>query len=130
MSITHLYAAGRRVTAKEWAARREESIERIGALLAEKRLQVRDVVQAFGLNPSTAYAHMKYMEELGLAHRTGERDSLHREWWAAGRGERRANDVPVEPDEDPLSMRTVPARQIGMWRDPLTAALFGPARAV
>jgi hypothetical protein len=39
-------------------------------------------------------------------------------------------DLTLPSDEIRTSQNTVPARQVGMPRDPLVAAMFGPARGV
>lgn len=118
------YAALNSASAAEWAARREESIKRISAALAEGALTIADIAEEFGMPTSTAYGHLTYMESLGLAHRTGKRDENRRRLWANG-------PKPVEAEqEEPeeRASRAVPAQQLGMARDPLVEALFGPAK--
>lgn len=112
----------------EARARREVVLDQIRALLAVKQITAPDLIQELGLTRNTAHAHLAYLDELGEAHKTGKRDAQHRYLWAAGRAPLE-QDEELEPEEvEPVRVTTVQACQIGMRRDPLVAALFGPAR--
>lgn len=108
----------RRLPQAEQLARRDESVREIATLLADGDLSAADIAQHFDLNQSTVYGRLQHMEAQGLAHRTGERDAHGYGLWAAG-------EAPVL---EVCRIKTVPARQLGMRRDPLVAALFGPAQ--
>jgi hypothetical protein len=116
-------ATFRRATAAEWIARREESIKRIGELLAERRMTICDIAEECGLKRDTARGHLVHMEVQGLAHRTGEYAKFHREYWAAGE-----KPEPLEQAGD--GARAAPTVQVNLHRDPLVAALFGPVQGV
>lgn len=118
------HAALHGASAAEWAARREESIKRISAALAEGDLTIADIAEEFGMPTSTAYGHLTHMESQGLVHRTGKLDENRRRLWASG-------PKPVEAEQEEAEenpARAVPAQQLGMARDPLVEALFGPAK--
>ena len=66
--------------------------------------------------------------QLRVARRAGTQDEQKRELWELG-------EDPTLPSPDELLDQSfaqrrsaVPARQVGMWRDYLVAALFGPAQ--
>jgi DNA-binding CsgD family transcriptional regulator len=106
-----------RASPAEWLARRQQSVERIGALLAEKSATKAEIAERFSMSKNTAYGHLMHMERLGLAHRTREKVG-NNTLWAAGE---KPEEVPVAEPE-PVRVE-VPAT-----RDPLVAALFGPGR--
>jgi hypothetical protein len=111
----------------EKVSRRDRAIVRIGELLAEKHRTVVDLAAELSIPWNTVYGYLRFMQEVGDAHQTGRFAGDRREFWAAG---------PVHPgepveslDDSPRNAWIVPARQMGMPRDPLVAALFGPAQA-
>lgn len=110
----------------EKIARREVAMERILVLLAEKPLSVTDIAQDLKISQNTAYGYLRYMVELGDVHRTDETEENGRALWALGRDEGNLAEVPKHPGFK--GVVNVPARQVGIPRDPLVAALFGPAR--
>jgi hypothetical protein len=105
---------------------RDEAIDKIRPLLAEKRMCVADIASHLGLAEGTTYGYLRFMAELGEARRSGEIDEGNRHLWELGREEFDGED----PDPQRHGAWIAPARQMGMWRDPLVAALFGPARGV
>jgi hypothetical protein len=119
----HLNTTKGSPTLAEKLANREVVLEQIRALLAMRNLTALDAADALNLNRTTVYAYFVYLAELGEAHKTGERDGQKRALWAAGRA-----PVKEEGGQEELAAKTVPAVQIGMKRDPLAEALFGPAR--
>lgn len=110
----------------EKLSRRDAAIERIAELLAEKQRTVIDLAAELSIPWNTVYGYMRFMQEVGDAHQTGYFDSKRREFWAAGRA-KPGGEANV-PDECVQRAWIVPARQMGMLRDPLVAALFGPAQ--
>lgn len=119
----HLNTTKGSPTLAEKLANREVVLEQIRALLAMRTLTALDAADALNLNRTTVYAYFVYLAELGEAHKTGERDSHKRALWAAGR-----EPANGEAEKVACAAKTVPAVQIGMQRDPLAEALFGPAR--
>jgi hypothetical protein len=110
----------------EKVSRREIAIERIAELLAEKPRTVIDLAAELSIPWNTVYGYMRFMAEVGDAHQTGEFATNRREFWAAGRA--KPGQVLESLDANPRRTVVVPARQVGMLRDPLVAALFGPAQ--
>jgi hypothetical protein len=104
--------------------RRDEAVDRIRELLALKKMAVVHVAGALGIGEGTAYGYLRFMAELGEARRSGKHDEANRQLWELGR---EAFDGET-PEHDAQSAWVVPARQMGMQRDPLVEALFGPAR--
>lgn len=109
----------------EKVSRRDAAIERIGEMLAEKPRTVIEMAADLSIPWNTVYGYMRFMQEVGDAHQTGEFDGGRREFWAAGRANQ--GEVLETLDANPRRAWIVPARQMGMPRDPLVAALFGPA---
>lgn len=109
-------------------AARAEAVAKITESLAEgpkTMAELLDVVKC--LRPTMAN-YMRYMHKtLRVIHMTGAYRNRG-ELWALG-----ADTTLPTPDEqldrifEPKRGRG-PACQIGMWRDPLVVALFGPAR--
>jgi hypothetical protein len=99
----------------EWIAKREQSIERIGKLLAVRPMTVPEVAEACAMPRETARGHLMYMEGQDLAHRT--RDKVgQRALWAAG-------ETPAECCRT-SAVRTV----VNVHRHWMDVALFGPAQ--
>lgn len=129
--IAHPPGSGRLMTKKQKEEFRADAIEKIRALLALGPISSPAVAEKLGLNTSTAYAFMHHMhKELREIRKTGLRDAQNRELWELG------EDLLLPTDEELLEQSfepkraTVPARQVGMWRDGLVCALFGaPAQA-
>jgi hypothetical protein len=107
----------RQLSPDEMAAERDARLERLLELLAVQRMSGPDIAEALGISRPTASEYLRRLEATGDARRTLERDNCGRELWMIGSGEEFASPA-----------RIVPARQVGMWRDALVAALFGPAR--
>lgn len=124
-------AVSGRPSATELIARREEFLEQIREMLAKGRVTAIGIAEQLGLSKISAYRYLAILGELGEAHRHWEHDSKGREQWASGRAplqQEVAKEEIVEVQQ-PRAM-IVPARQIGMWRDPLDTAFFGPAPGV
>jgi AraC-like DNA-binding protein len=121
-------ASESRPSAAEMIALREQVLERIRALLAERQMAVADIAGQLGLKRPTVYRYMCYLDEMGEAHRTVMQGGRQPEMWAAGRAPLQEATAEELEEVEPSRAWIVPARQIGMQRDPLVAALFGPAR--
>lgn len=112
-------------TTAEKIAAREEVCKKILALLAEKPMTVAEIMAALNLKDGTACRYLNYLAEMGEACRQAERGPNNRQIWQLGR-----DGAPADKKErgNAFSGATVvPARQVGMWRDPLQVAFFGPA---
>jgi hypothetical protein len=107
-------------------ARRDAGTERIRALLAERAMTVTDLAVELRQSQGTTYAYLRYLAEMDEVHRTDAVDVHQRKMWALGPDE--SNVAEVETKEKFQGAVIVPARQLGIPRDPLVAALFGPAR--
>lgn len=119
-----------RPTVAEMIARRDEAMDQIRQLLVDKPLSVVDVAKRLGLPETTAYTYLSRLADSGEAYRTSERDVKHRALWAGTGRAPQQGSLDVTPGRGgERSTRTVPARQEGKTRDPLVAALFGPARS-
>jgi hypothetical protein len=107
-------------------ARRDAACTRILVLLKAGPTSAAALSEVLSLTIPTTSAYLRYMAiDLRSVRRIGARDELKRELWALG------EDV-MMPTRDQLMdssfeqrRRTVPAKQVGMWRDGLVAALFG-----
>jgi len=107
-------------------AHRERACERILELLAVKPHTVVEIAAALNVKEGMAHRYLAYLAEMGEACRQAERGPNNRQIWQAGR------DGVAKDEHRPSTAfsgaKVVPARQVGMWRDPLVAAMFGPAR--
>ncbi len=109
----------RNLSPNEMARQRDDRLAQLLELLAERRMTGPDLAEALGVSRPTAHEYLRRLEATGEARRSKERDACGRELWMLGR----ENEF-----ESPATI--VPARQIGMWRDALVAALFGPPGAL
>jgi hypothetical protein len=104
-------------------------VKEIEQLMAERGLVTRELIcDELGLNPNTASAYLRHMhKDLRMIQRLQERKGISRVQWKLG------EDFALVAMDDEIErgakQHTVPARQIGMCRDSLVAALFGPALA-
>src|SRR5690606_3232822 len=105
------------------------AIEAIQQLLREKRMTSPQLAEALGLHASTTFNYLRHMAKtLHLVRRTDKMDRPNGSfYWELG-----AEILLVELDEkeDPRyapKRKIVQAYQIGIPRDPMIAALFGPA---
>jgi hypothetical protein len=107
-------------------AAREDACNKILALLAKKPMTVAELMVETGLQDSTACRYMNYLAEMGEACRCEERGPSNRQIWRLG-----SDGAPPDKKERGNAFsgaKVVPARQVGMWRDPLDVAFFGPAQ--
>jgi hypothetical protein len=107
-------------------ARREACIQQMRILLGRRPMTVADVAAELAIPVNTAYGYLRHMADEGHARRADEIGPKNQQLWMLGVGtkgplvrkEASAFRGPV----------VVPARQVGMWRDPRDVALFGPAQ--
>jgi hypothetical protein len=105
-------------------ARREATLVRIRDLLAKKPHSRVDLAIALGIPSGTVYGYLCQMQEVDEVYQLERTDEKGRKLWAAEGGKATPRGV-VEHQKRAW---IVPARQMGMQRDALVAALFGPAR--
>lgn len=117
---------GRRGTAARRALR-ETSIERIRVLLAQGPLSTTEVQQDLRVSPSSAYAFLQHMARNLREVRKSGKDAKGRDLWELGEDLTLASSDQILDAKFAQRRITVPARQMGMPRDHLVAALFGPA---
>lgn len=112
-------------TNKEQAELREQRIEAITKLLAAGPKSALELSATLIINRSTMGTLLLSMEKtLRTARRSGERRGAQVLWELGENPE-----VEDEIDQAIAPKRPiVPARQVGMWRDGLVAALFGPGQ--
>ena len=106
-------------------ARRATAIEKIRELLAEKPMSNMDLAVALGIPPRTVYGYLNYLQAVDEAYQLDAPDSRGRKVWVLD-DEQESVDAAVAQHAQRAWI--VPARQLGMPRDPLVAALFGPTQ--
>lgn len=108
-------------------ARRNAALDQMRELLGKQPMSCGGLSAALGLPSGTIYGYLRYLESEGEVYLTHMVDEEGRKTWAIDNEELR-----VATDRKPVDYGqrawTVPARQMGMQRDPLVAALFGPAQ--
>lgn len=105
-------------------ARRAAAIERVRALLAVEPASSRALADQLELNTHTVHRYLLDMEQEGTACKAGRHDKNGRLMWKVCTPE---ESIATEHGNRALITR---ARQVGMARDPLVQALFGPAGRV
>lgn len=122
VSTVIIPGVGRPGCSAEKRAMRTACVIRIREVLADGPMSTFDVKKALGVSSSATYAALNFMMlELREVRRSGQRDDRRAFLWELG------EDLTLSA-ADQQQTRTVPARQVGMWRDHLVAALFGPAQ--
>ena len=111
----------------EQEAARTAAMERVRVLLAERPLSNFDISARLGIPSGTVYAYLREMEENGEAYKMDGHDERGRKRWALDSEDHQAATDRAQAEQARRAWK-VPARQVGMQRDPLVAALFGPAR--
>lgn len=107
-------------------AAREAALSKALELFAQGPMTTVEMIAALGVNRSTGFAYLRKLRADGKVCRTEEmRGGLT--LYALG-----AEPSPDDTDEEvdaamALKRFVAQASQVGMWRDPLVAALFGPA---
>jgi hypothetical protein len=108
-------------------ARRAEALEKIRKLLPERPMSNLELAVKLNLPARTVYGYLCHLQDMGEAYQMDGADSRGRKTWAIDDAQKAAADRAA--DEHAKRAWIVPARQMGMPRDPLVAALFGPAKA-
>ena len=126
--VQHCPGSGRLVGRAEKKRRRAEAVEKITVLLAQRRMCAAEIADELQLVKGTAFAYLRFMaSDLRVARKAGAQDDQGRELWELGEDPTLPSLEEVDAAADAPSRRMVPARQIGLVRDSLIAALFGPA---
>lgn len=112
---------------EDQAARRAAAIEQVRTLLAAQPLSCSDVATQLGMPSNTIYRYLCLMEEVGEVYRLEGHDGNGRKIWALDSEDHQAATDRAHAEHARRAW-IVPARQVGMWRDSLDVALFGPAR--
>lgn len=114
-------------TREEQEAARQKAIKEIEAMLGEAPATIGEVYQAVDGMRATIVGYMSYMHKTLRKIRPTGTKKAHAMLWELGAD-------PALPDLDEELDRLIaakrgwrPAVQVGMQRDPLIAALFGPA---
>jgi hypothetical protein len=111
-------------------AQRAAAIARVLDLLAEAPRTALELSVILDVHQSTVFSYLHHMErELRTARKSGKRRGTRELWELGADPLLPVKDAPRDVGHTPRN-GTVPARQCGMWRDPLVAALFGPPIAV
>jgi predicted ArsR family transcriptional regulator len=107
-------------------ALRSAAIEDVRALLKDKPQSCFDLSAALGIPSSTIYGYLATLQDMGEVYQMDAFDDRGRKTWAIDNA---AQQVATGRAQAEHSRRAwiVPARQVGMKRDPLIEALFGPA---
>jgi hypothetical protein len=110
----------------ERLAHRAEVCVRIEALLEGGEMSVADISDQVGILRSTGQAYLRYMwRQLRLVRKTGQTSKWGRCNWELGADP----DLPTADEMLDAAFapirKNLPARQIGMQRDPLVTAFFG-----
>lgn len=108
-------------------AAREAAMTKAQELLANGPLTAADLIARLGVNRSTGFAYLRKLRAAGKVHATDEkRDGLALYALGAEPG-LACSDEEIDAAFE-LKQYVARAGQVGMWRDPLVAALFGPAQ--
>ena len=99
---------------------REKALARVRAMLAAGPVTAHAVCVELGMARGAGHRLLKHLAVHDEAHPTRALDAKRRELWAAGAGEDQRKGAAVK-------IAIVRAQQVGVCRDPLVAALFGPA---
>ncbi|WP_208280143.1 helix-turn-helix domain-containing protein [Massilia oculi] len=108
-------------------AAREAAMAKAQELLANGPLTAAELIAGLDVNRSTGFAYLRKLRAAGKVYATDEkRDGLA--LYALGTEPGLAcSDDEIDAVFE-LKQYAARAGQVGMWRDPLVAALFGPAR--
>jgi hypothetical protein len=118
-----LRRTGTNMSNAEKLRRRDAACVRIRELLAVQQMSVGAIAATLGLNTGTVYGYLCFLAELGEVRRAGV-PGARRPLWELGVEDAAKLEAHAMR---PPGVVVVPAVQVGMWRDPLVVALFGPA---
>lgn len=106
-------------------SRRADAMQKVLELLTSGPMSCFDLCGELGIAAATMYDWLHDLQIEGKVYQQEGTDVRGRKMWALDSNERRAAEDRVQADHAKRCWRTT-ARQIGMQRDPLVAALFGP----
>lgn len=107
-------------------ARRDAAMDRIRELLTEKPQSRAELAAVLGIPSGTVYGYLCSLQEMDEVYQMDHTDEKGRKVWAADGAAQQAGASRGAAEHTKRAW-IVPARQMGMPRDPLVAALFGPA---
>lgn len=104
---------------------REQGVKLIEQMLeARGTIKRQEIIDELGVHPVTATSWLCHMhKDLRIISRSKRRADGTIDWMLG-------EDKTLPAAEVEESRSVVPARQVGMWRDALVAAFFGPAQGV
>lgn len=106
-------------------AQRLISCARIRAMLEKGPMTTRQIVDELGQSDSTVRTYLRHMmTDLRQIHVVGRIATVKTHVWALGAGTAEQHAKAATFDQHQIIIQ---ARQIGMERDPMIAAFFGPA---
>lgn len=110
-------------------AAREAALSKALELFAQGPMTTVEMIAALGVNRSTGFAYLRKLRADGKVYLTDDkRDGLG--LYALGtEPSLTCSDEEVDAAME-LKQYVARAGQVGMWRDPLVAALFGPAQGL
>lgn len=108
-------------------ARRAAAIEQVRALLAEQAMSCFDLSARLGIPARTVYGYLTHLQDMGEVYQMDSLDDRGRKTWALDDEEQQVATDRAQAEHAKRAW-IAPARQIGIPRDPLVAALFGPAQ--
>jgi len=109
----------------EQQAHRAACLERIPQLLEQGHKTAAEIGQLLAVHPSTAFAYLHFLaHELHTVRKNGELKNGAALWEL---GADPSLSAAKNTGAGAPQRSVVPAQQLGMWRDWLVAALFGPA---
>lgn len=105
--------------------RRAECLERIPRLLQQGHKTAAEIGQILEVHPSTAFAYLHFLAHELHTVRKSRDTKCGSALWELGADP--ALTAVTSKNTGAPQRSVVPAQQLGMWRDWLVAALFGPA---
>lgn len=127
MKLQHRYSLIPGGHTLEQVSRREAAMQRIRKMLADQSMSCFDLSAELGIPSGTVYGYLRNLEEQGEVYQLEHLDDRGRKAWALDSEAQQAATDRVAAEHAKRAW-IVPARQIGMHRDELVAALFGPAQ--
>jgi hypothetical protein len=107
-------------------AGRARALDLARDLLKAAPMTTHQLFEALGTTRSTGFSYLRKLASDGEAHMTDQRHNGMALWTAGPDPKMDATDDAVDAAME-LKRYVAQASQVGMWRDPLVAALFGPA---
>lgn len=117
---------------QEQMAARAASMARVKELLAAQPMTAAELARALvnelKIVQPTALGYLRHMHKAERSIRPTGETRGRAELWTLGTDPTLADPDEVLDRMFAAKRATVPACQVGMWRDPLVAAMFGPAQ--